>query len=251
MTLLRLQRELAALLMEEPARQAFAAGKRRYARQRGLTGQDARLLASLDASDVGYFASRRAIDRRGALRLDLGRTTALLEQGDGLFRYFRAHPYALEDPVREARRLAAWAVQAARRGQVPALAADLARYEAADLALRGATPRAARPSRHPRRAPHVVLLRVGHDLERALEEDGPLEAEVRPAQVVLWRGPDGVHGGEVPAVVAEVLRRADGRTSEAALVREAARASKATVARAKRALAELRKEGLLSPALRA
>lgn len=248
MTLLKLQRELAALLMEEPARQAFAAGKRRYVRQRGLAGKDARLLASLDADDVGYFASRRAIDRRGALRLDLGRTTALLEQGDGLFRYFRACPYALEDPVKEAKRVAAWAVKAARKGQVPALVADLARYEAADLALRAAAPRTARPSRHPRRAPHVVLLRVGHDLAPVLDEDGSLEAEARPAHVVLWRGPEGVHGGKVPPVVAELLRRADGRTPEAALVREAARASKTAVSGAKRALAELRKEGLLSPA---
>ena len=39
MTLFQLQRELAALLMEEPARQAFAEAPGRYARRRGLAGK--------------------------------------------------------------------------------------------------------------------------------------------------------------------------------------------------------------------
>lgn len=247
MTLLRLQRELAALLMEEPARRAFAAGRRRYARQRGLAGKDARLLASLDPGDVGYFAARRQIDRRSALRLDLPRATALLEREDHLLRYFRAHPYAFEDPLREAKRMARWAAQAARRGKVQALAADLARYEAADLALRAKPHRPAKPARRARRAPNLVRLSLGHDIAAALEEGAPFEAEARPVHVVLWRGGEGVLGGEVAPVVAHLLRLANGRRTDAALVAGAARAAGVPAGRARRALAELRREGLLSP----
>lgn len=245
MSLLRLQRELAALLMEEPARRAFAAGKQRYARQRGLRGKEARLLASLDAGDVGYFASRRQLDRRSALRVDMTRTTALLEERDLLLRYFRAVPYALEDPVKEAKRVASWAVKAARKGHIPGLAADLARYEAADLALRARPHKAAKPSRHPRRAPGIVLLRLGHDIAPALE-GGTFDVEARRCHVLVWRGPEEVKAGEMPAVVAHILRLADGKRPEARLVTAASRAAGLPPGPAKRALAELRAEGLVS-----
>lgn len=247
MSLLKLQRELAALLIEEPARRAFAEAPRAYARRR-LAGKDAALLASLDPGDVGYFASRRRIDRLAALRVDVPRAAALLEgRGDHL-RYFRAHPYALEDAVKEAARLARWAAQAARKGQVPPLAADLARYEAAHLALRARAPRPARPSAAPRRAPGLVLLALAHDLGPALADDGPPAAPARRCLVALHRTTDGVEAGEVRPLVWHLLKRADGRRSAASLARQAAEAAGTSAAAATRALRALRREGVLSPA---
>lgn len=246
MSLLKLQRELAALLMEEPARRAFAEAPKRYAGKR-LHGKDAQLLASLDPADVGYFASRRAIDRRGALAMDLPRTTALLEEHGRLLPYFRDHPYAIEDPLREVRRAARWCKAAARKGTIPALAADLAAYEAAHNVLRTKPHRHAAPSTRPRRAPGVVLLDLGHDISVALDEESPLEAPARPCFVLLHHGHDGIVAGEVPEVAWQVLRLANGRRTDEQLIAAAAKAAGVPRAKAARALAEGRREGVLAP----
>ena len=55
--------------------------------------------------------------------------------------------------------------------------------------------------------PGVVLLTVGHDLERVLRDGGPFDAPARRCHLLLFHGPGGeVVGGEVARVVWEVLR---------------------------------------------
>jgi hypothetical protein len=234
--------------LEEDARRAFAKDPEGWAHARGLRGAEARLLAGLDAGDVGYFASRRQIDRRAMLAADVPKAAARAIHEGALLAYFRAHPYAIEDPLREAARFAAWARQAARAGRLSAFAADLAAYEAAELRLRSLPARAAKPSARPRRAPRLRLLRFGHDLAPALRARGvPREGAARPCFVVLARTPEGVEGGEVSPLVFHLLRAANGRRSDAEVARAAARLAGRPPAEAARVLAQLRREGALAP----
>jgi len=236
----RFQEELAALLMEEPARRSFARDREGHAKRASLKGKEARILAGLDADDVGYFASRREIDRRGMLRADLPRSFDVLDEQGRVLLYFRAFPYALEDPLAEAKRFARWAKQAARKGQVPALLADLATFERAHLAVRSARPRAARASARPRRVPGLVLLQLQHDLG----EEPPAP---RPCSVVLVPTPSGVEAGEVDALTWHVLRAADGKRTVAQVAALAARRAGAAPAKAGAAVRRLAREGFLSP----
>ncbi|MCA1814342.1 MAG: hypothetical protein LC624_10405 [Halobacteriales archaeon] len=234
----RFQEELAALLMEERARRSFAKDAKAHARKAGLKGKEARILAALDAGDVGYFASRREIDRRGMLRADLPQTCERLDEENRVLRYFRAHPYALEDPLAEAERVARWARQAARKGQVSVLLADTALFEATLLRARTASPKPARPSARPRRAPGLKLLRLAHDLSDGAE---------RPCHVAIAHGPHGVEAGEVDALAWHVLRAADGKRTSTQVAALAARQAAAPASKARTTLRRLAREGFLAP----
>jgi hypothetical protein len=243
-SLRKLQEELASLLLEEPSRRSFARGRTRHVRGRGLRGKEATLLASLDADDVAYFAARRAADRRSALAADLPRTYQALDEAGKLPAYFRAHPYALEDPLREAARAAGWCARP-EGARVPAWIADLAAFEHAHLALLAKPFRAARASRRPRRAPGVVLLRLGHDLAPALSRGRG--GRSRATYAALVRRPGDVEAGEIPALDFHVLRAADGRRTDAQVLAAAARRASATEPKARASLRRLQRDGWLCP----
>lgn len=236
MALLDLQRTLAALLMEEPARRAFAADPLAYARAAGLPPKDARLLASVDPDDLAYFATRRQVDRRVMLSADLPRSARLLGEPRAFLPYFRAHPYAFEDPLKEAARFAKWA-----RRHAPADLADVALYEATVLRLAARPHRTARPSRHPKAVPGLALLRLGHLVHGRRPE--PME----PACYVLVRTPDDVMWYRVAEVDLQLLDKAKGRLPEAAWLKAAAAEAGVSLAEARRSARELRAEGLFAP----
>jgi hypothetical protein len=248
MPLLKVQEELAAILMEPAARKAFRADPEGSLRSRGVRGRDLDLLAGLDADDLAYFAERRNIDRHQALRADAPRSVELLQSAHGrLNAYFRAHPYSLEDPKLETDRFARWCRDAARDGTVPAVLPDLARFEAAVLRLLGTKARTATPSARPRRAPGVRLLRLGHRLGPLLRSGKAKDAEAGPATMALRRTPGDVRWNGLTELEAALLRAADGKHTEAAWLKAAAAATKSSLAQAQSAARDLRSEGLLAP----
>ncbi len=249
MSLLDVQAALATILMEGPRRKAFADDPRATLKALGLKGRDLDLLAAVDANDLAYFATRRNIDRHQALKADAPMTVALLEATRGrLQAYFRAHPFSLEDPRRETERFAKWCAKAAQDGTVPALAPDLARYEAAVLRLLGRKGRMAKPSARPCRTPDQVRFVAAHRLHDALRGDGVPKAKAGKTFVVVRRVPGDVQWHVITRVEAVLVELADGKRTEAAWLRAAATRAGATVARAKAAAAGLRKDGLIAPA---
>jgi hypothetical protein len=244
--LLRIQQELAAILLEPEARKAFAKDPRGALKARGVKGRDLKLLAGLDPDDLAYFAQRREVDRAHALRADAPRAAALLETM-GLKAYFRAHPYALEDPRAETDRFARWCRTAAREGMAPPVAADLAVFDAAVLRMLADPARATRPSKWPRRAPGVRLLRLGHTIGPALRSGDHHDAKPGDATVALRRTPDDVYWQGLTPLEEALLRSADGKATEAAWLKGAATASQASVAAARKAARGLVRDGLLAP----
>jgi len=238
MDLKRLQEQVAALLMEEPARRSFARDPKAHVRRTGLKGKEARILAGLDADDVAYFASRREIDRRGMLRADMPDSFDRLDAEGRVLLYFRAFPYALEDPLRESARFARWARQAARKGQVSALLADTAAFEAALLRARTLAYRPPRPSARPRRAPGLRLLALSHDLS---------DGTARRCLVAIVPTARGVEAGEVDALTWHVLRAADGKRTFAQVAALAASKAGAPASRAGTTARRLAREGFLAP----
>lgn len=266
MGLLRIQRELAAILMDPQARKAFAKGPEGHLAARGVTGRDRTLLAGLVPDDLAYFAERRNIDRLHALRADAPRATHLLESARGrlnadgeptaassrqtplgLSAYFRAFPYSLEDPVRETARFARWARGAAKAGEVPALLPDLALFEATALRLLRSRARASKPSRRPRRAPGVRVLRLGHALGPALRSGDAQKAGPGPAAMALRRTADDVLWQGLSPIEAGLISTADGRTAEDPWLRQAARAAGTDMAAARKASQGLVAAGYLMP----
>lgn len=248
MSLLQVQQALAAVLMQAPERAAFARDPQGTLRRLGLKGRDLALLATVDADDLAYFATRRNVDRHQALKADAPMTVALLEATRGRVQaYFRAHPFSLEDPWRETERFARWCRKAAADGSAPALAPDLAAYEAAVLRLMGRTPRAAKPSAKPRRTPDQVRFTARHRLHEALRSDGVPKARAGETFVVVRRVPGDVKWHVVTPLEAALVERADGKRTEASWLKAAAKSAGATVAAAKAAAAGLRKDGLVAP----
>ena len=252
MGLLKVQQELAAILMEPAARKAFRDDPEGSLRARGVRGRDLRLLAGLVPDDLAYFAERRNIDRLQALRADAPRSTRLFEEAHGrLNAYFRAHPYSLEDPRDETDRFAKWCRQVVdREGTLPAMLPDLAAYEAAVLRLLIAKPRAAAPSRRPKRAPGVKLLHLRHRLGPGLRADDPRKAEPAGhggAWMALHRTADDVRWFGLSGLDAALLRSASGKATETAWLTAAAKNVGSTARAARRAADELRADGLLAP----
>lgn len=248
MGLLRIQQELAAILMEPQARKAFAKDAQALLAARGVTGRDRALLAGLVPDDLAYFAERRNIDRLHALRADAPRATRLLESAHGrLNSYFRAFPYSLEDPVQETTRFARWARGAAKAGDAPALVADLALFEATVLRLLKTAGRQARPSSRPRRAPGVRVIRMGHALGPALRSRDARQAKAGPAAMALRRTGDDVLWQGLSPLEATLLRTADGKRPEGSWLRVAARACGASLPAARRAARGLVADGYLAP----
>ncbi|MHB1261623.1 MAG: hypothetical protein ACYC2H_07885 [Thermoplasmatota archaeon] len=266
MGLLRIQQELAAILMEPQARKAFAKDPHALLAARGIKGRDRTLLASLVPDDLAYFAERRNIDRLHALRADAPRATRLLESAHGrlnadgeltaassrqtplgLSAYFRAYPYSLEDPVAETARFARWARGAARAGDVPALLPDLALFEATALRLLKAKAKAPRPSPRPRRAPGVRVLRMGHALGPALGSGDAAKAGPGPAAMALRRTGDDVLWQGLSPLEAELLRTADGKRPEPSWVKTAAKACGASLPAVRKAARGLVADGYLAP----
>lgn len=247
--LLRIQQELAAILMEPNARKAYAQDPRGSLMARGVKGRDLELLSKLVPDDLAYFAERRNIDRLQALRADAPRATRLVETAHGrLNAYFRAFPYSLEDPLAETDRFARWCKAVAREGTFPAVLPDLAAFDAAVLRLMGAKARAAQPSRRPRRAPGVKVLRLGHLISPALRTGDAKQAKPGPAAMALHRTADDVRWYGLTALDSALLRAADGKVSEAAWLKAAAATTGSTVAAARKAARALVGDGLLAPA---
>lgn len=248
MALLAVQEALAAILMQPAERKAFAADPRATLRGLGLKGKDLALLAGVDADDLAYFATRRNIDRHHALRSDAPLSVQLLEATRGRVQaYFRAHPFALEDPRAETARFARWAAKAARDGTAPALLPDLARYEAAVLRLMGKPFRPTPPSAKPRRARGQAYLAAQHRLHEALRSRGVPKATPGATNVVVKLLADDVRWHVVTDLEAALLEAADGRRTEAQWLAAAAKAAGASVAQARVAAAGLRKDGLVAP----
>lgn len=248
MGLLRIQEELAAILMEPQARKAFAKDPGALLAARGVRGRDRALLISLVPDDLAYFAERRNIDRLHALRADAPRATRLLESAHGrLNAYFRAFPYSLEDPVLETVRFARWARGAAGAGDVPALLPDLALFEATVLRLLRSKGRTAQPSRRPRRAPGVRVLRLGHALGPALRSGDAGKARAGLAAMALRRTADEVLWQGLSPLEAELLRTADGRRPEAPWLKAAAKACRASPGAVRKAARGLVADGYLAP----
>jgi hypothetical protein len=248
MGLLEQQEALAAILMQAPQRKSFATDPQGTLRALGLKGKDLDLLATLDADDLAYFATRRNIDRHQALRADAPLTMRLLESTRGRVQaYFRAHPFSLEDPRDEVVRFARWCVRAAKDGTVPALAPDIARYEAAVLRLLTQPAKAIRPSAKPKRTPQQVRFEAAHRLHEALRSEGAPKATPGVSYVVVHRVPDDVKWHIVTALEAALIDSADGKRTEQSWLAAAAKAAGATVAQAKAAAAGLRKDGLIAP----
>lgn len=244
MTLARVQEELAALLMEPGRLDAFAADPKAYARKAGLKGKDADLFAGLPAEGARYFAQRRRIDRFAYLRGDLPHGVALLDREVGLAAYFGAHPYALEEPMKEVARFAKWSRAAARAGSIPAFVRDVVLVEAAAVLLMHAPHRVARRSVRPRRAPGVHLVRVAHDPEHFLHDHAWTPAP-GDFTVVLQRVPGDVENPVLKPAELDALRAATGRLTEAQLVARLVEKGHAK-ARAQAALGRLRKWGLVA-----
>jgi hypothetical protein len=246
MGLLRIQQELAAILLEADARKAFARDPRGSLKARGVRGRDLKLLASLDPDDLAYFAQRRDVDRIHALRADASRAVHLLETG-GLKAYFRAHPYSLEDPRAETDRFARWCKAAAREGLGPPVLPDLAAFDAAVLRMLGEPARATRPSKWPRRAPGVRLLRLGHAIGPALRSGDHRKARPGAATMALRRTPDDVYWQGLTPLEEALLRSADGKATEAAWLKAAAAAGQSSLAAARTEARGLVRAGLLAP----
>ena len=246
MGLLRIQEELACILLEPATRKAFRDDPASLLRSRGVGGRDLALLARLVPEDLAYFAERRNVDRHHALRADAPRSVALLESSHGrLSAYFRVHPFSLEDPRRETERFARWCSQAARDGLVPPVLPDLARFEAVVLRLLGAaTPRQPVTVTRPTRARGLRMLRLGHRLGPALRAGRPEAAEPGPAWMALRRTPDDVRWNGLTAAEAWLLRAADGRRTMTQLAREALVAGHPASA-VRKASRELSTQGLL------
>jgi hypothetical protein len=247
--LLKIQQELAAILLEPAARKAFAEEPRGYLRKRGVKGRDVELLASLVPDDLAYFAERRNIDRHHALRADAPRSVRLLESAHGRPNsYFRAFPYSLEDPRDETDRFARWCKAAAHDGILPAVLPDVAAFEAAGLRMIAQPFRPAKPSAKPKRAPGVKVLRLRHRIGPVLRTGNAAAANPGPTVMALVRSADDVHWFVLPPLQAMLLLSADGRRTPATWLKAAAVATSATVAQARKAAAALARDGLLAPA---
>ncbi len=237
MGLLAVQTQLAGLLAQEDALRDFARDRRGFARATGLRGKDAILLAGLDAGGLAYFARRRRIDRTVMLRADMPRTVALLGER-GLAGYFRRHPFALESPVHEAKRLAAWL--APRPGAVGL--GDLARLEHAQLRVTKRAHRTARPTPYPKRSPGVILLTLQHRVDTPLPR-----RSAQAAFYAILRQADGVTWLRYGALENALMQSANGSRTEQAWLRFAARQAGRSARLAKQAAQALRREGLVAP----
>jgi hypothetical protein len=244
MTLAKVQSELAALLMEDGRLDRFAKDPRGHLRRAGFAGKDLDLLAGLPIDGMRYFAQRRSIDRMGYLRGDVPRCVALLGQA-GLAAYFRDHPYAFEEPTQEAARFARWAKAASRSGVVPAMAADIAQVEAAGARLMQKPHHKAVPGAHPRRAPGIKVLRLGHDPGHFLR-DPPTPVPGRFV-LALRRDADDVEPYPLDRPAVDLLRAADGRRPEVPLLDAVAREKGHSKAQLRSALRRLRGWGLIVP----
>ncbi len=241
-----LQSELAGLLMDSAELAAFAAGPKTYAAAR-LAPTDAAILGNLNPKDLAYFASRRSIDRRGALKADMPDSVRLLERKTRLLHYFRAYPFPYEDPRKEARRFARWTRRAVRDGLAPATLPDLASVEAAMVDLRSRKPRRPAVSARPCRAPNVRLFRLRHDLSAWFSGRRAKWPE-RESWVALHLGADGrIVPYRMDAHDWEVLWLADGHHLERTLVDDVAERFDVWNREVQRSIRELRREGLLCP----
>jgi hypothetical protein len=242
--LAKVQAELAALLMEPGRLEAFERDPKAHLRKAGLAGKDLELLAGLPVDGARYFAQRRRIDRFGYLRGDLPCSVTLMERETGLTPYFAAHPYAFEEPMREAARFAKWARGAAKEGALPRFVADVVQVEAAAVRLMHGSHRAAKPGARPKRAPGVRLVRVAHDPEHFLHAH-PWTPEPGAFTVVLQRTADDVENPVLKPAELDALRAANGRRTEAQIVALLVAKGHPT-AKATGAVAKLRRLGLIA-----
>jgi hypothetical protein len=245
LSLEKIQAELAALLMEPGRLEAFEADPKAFVRKAGLTGKDADLLAGLPVAGARYFAERRRIDRFGYLRGDLPHGVALVDREVGLAAYFDAHPYAFEEPMKEVARFARWASAAARSGALPRLVADVVRFEATAVQVLHRPHRAAKPGKRPRRAPGVRILQLSHDPEHFLHDHAWTPAPGRH-MVALQRTADDVEARTLNPAELALLRAANGRRTEAALLKHVAAATGHTAAGLAKAMRRLRKLRLVA-----
>lgn len=249
MPLQAMQEALALVLMDGTARQAFAKDPTGTLRRLGLKGNDVTLLSTVDANDLAYFATRRNIDRHQALRADAPLTMRLLEGTRGRVQaYFRAYPFSLEDPQKETARFAEWCKQAAKDGTVPALAPDLARYDAGVLRLLTRPYREAKPSARPKRVAGLIRFQAAHRLQDALRSDGVPKARPGPVHVILQRTPDDIRWNIVTPLEATLVALADGKRTEAQWLREAQQRHGGTRTAITKVAAQLRRDGLIAPA---
>lgn len=250
-----LQREVAAVLMDEAARTRWQRDPGAYARAAGLKGTSAGLLRTLDAADVAYYASRRWVDRWSFLAGDLPRATALARADGCLYDYFRAAPYPLEDNVEEGLRFAAWLrarAVAGGLGAVPCILPDLATYEATVAqAWMAQPPRGTKDTplgAKPRRAGGVFLLELGHDLTGLVADDGSVRATDAPHarfHVAVVRRPGRVEPIGMDRADYLLAKGAAGRRTQAQLVASVRKATGITAGAARASLRELRHAGIV------
>lgn len=252
MTLAALQAALAALACEADARDDLARDPAGFARARGLDAREAALLRSVPLADLDAFRALVARDRAHDLRRLFPLAVALAGDALAVRAYARAAPYPLDRWPDEGRRFAAYLAQAAPRDLAGRAAVDLARYEAAALALRAEDARGAFPPvRTPTAAP-VILLAAGHRFLRVATNVPELVDALRGGEPALPRAwPRGVllrreAGGGVTSVACSLAE-----SIALAAAAERPRPREAVVARAARegALPRERVEGALDELL--
>lgn len=239
--LAQVQSELAALLMEPGRLESFEKDPRGHLRKARLSGKDLDLLAGLPVEGARFFAQRRLIDRAGYLRSDLPYSFKHLHQ-HAVQSYFAAFPYAFEAPMKEVTRFAKWARSAVRPGLVSPLANDVLQVEAAAVQLFHKPHKPTPRNRHPKRAPGIRVLHLGHDPEHFMH-DHAWTPEPGSFTLVLHRDEDDVEAYDLEAPALALLKKANGRRTEADLLDAMTKHSRADL---RRALRELRSLGLLS-----
>ncbi|HUR61478.1 MAG TPA: hypothetical protein VM286_03835 [Candidatus Thermoplasmatota archaeon] len=210
------QSELAALLMEPGRMDVFEKDPRGHLRKAGLAGADLDLLAGLPVAGARFFAQRRAIDRAGYLRSDLPYSFKHLDE-EAVQAYFAAFPYAFEAPMKEVARFAKWAPDAMMEGILSPLANDVIQVEAAAVQLFHAPHKPIPRSRHPKRAPGIRILHLGHDPEHFMHDHGG-NAKAGDFILVLHRDQDDVEPHLVDDVEVALLQRANADLSRGRLV---------------------------------
>lgn len=249
MSLAALQRAVAELLYDRASRDAFEAAPSAWLAARGLAGQEARILRSIDPARARRFHEIQARDRAYFVRVLFPLSLAFHGDDSLVAAYLDHEPYGHDDFPVEAARFASFADRAAGGGLRGLALADLAAFEAATLSLRLA------PDRAPERpdapgghvlSPDVRLLRVRTNLPalvEALEAGAEPFVEAGDGWVALRRESD---GGVTPAALdVEVGALLAALAAPARLEDVALRHGPG----ARALLAELVAEGVIVPAL--
>lgn len=251
MTLAAFQDALVRLVSEPVERERFARAANEWARGRGLDARSLDLLLSVPRADLEYFgaivARDRAFDHGSLFPL----TLALAGEALALHAYVRALPYPEPRAEREGARFAAFIAARAPPGARGLACVDLARFEAAKLAMRAEDAAKRAPSGTFALAPGHRVLPVRSNLAEvadALANGRTSAPRAEAGAVLLARQPGGrAVGIALQRGEAAVLAALDRPRALDALLARALRESGLARWEAEVALGELVAEGVVMP----